>query len=296
MRLLHLTDTHLGVDRTYRGAEAGWRRADDHHLALARALEPARRGEVDAVIHTGDLFDRSRPRPEAVAQARARLGEVARAVPVVVTHGNHDWRGLGVHLGDLPGVTVVDRPATVDLRGLRVAVLPWIADAEAWAAAARALGDADLWAAHQAFAGSRVPGFTFRPGRPADTVGPEHLPPGARWVLAGHVHPRQRFRVGAATVVHPGTPERTSFTEHAEPTGYALWEVGATVRVRLVDLPARRMVVVRAPAEAEAVAPGDLVRLDGAARTPETEARARARGGWVAPWSADRQVALFPGR
>lgn len=293
MRFLHLTDTHLGIDRFYRGADPGWKRAHDHHDALAAALAPALRGEVDAVVHTGDLFDRSRPHPEAVASARSLLGEAGRHVPVVVTHGNHDWRGLGPLLGELPGVVVVDAPRTVDVKGVRLAVVPYIREAAAWAAAARGLGVADLWAAHQAFHGSRVPGFTFRVGRPEETLGPEHLPPGARWILAGHVHPRQHVRVGAATVVHAGSTERTAFSERGEAKGYVVWELGAAVRFRLVDLPTRPMREVRAEHEADAVGPGELVRLDGPARTPEVEARVRARGGWVAPWTVDRQARLF---
>lgn len=296
MRFLHLTDSHLGIDRHYRGADPRWRRAHDHQDALSTALAPALRGEVDAVIHTGDLFDRSQPPPEAVAAARALFAEVGREVPVVITHGNHDWRGLTPLLGGLLGVTVVDEPTAVDVKGVRVGVVPWKKPAAAWAEAARTVGEADLWATHQAFSGSRVPGFTFRPGRPDETIGAEHLPRGARWILSGHVHPRQWVEVGGATVVHAGSTERTAFSEHAEAKGYVIWELGDRFRFRLVDLPTRRMVVVRGEVDVDRVADGDLVRLEGPARTPEVEAAVHARGGWVAPWSPDRQAGLFARR
>ena len=36
------------------------------------------------------------------------------------------------------------------------------------------VGGVDALVAHQAFDGDRVPGFSFRVGRPADTLGVEH--------------------------------------------------------------------------------------------------------------------------
>jgi exonuclease SbcD len=297
VRLLHVTDTHLGVDRWYRGAPSGWRRGDDHLAAFRAALAPAFAGEVDLVLHTGDLFDRSRPPPRAVAAAVALLTEVARCVPVLVLPGNHDRRGLRAHLGgDLPGVTVVDEAAPVRLAGLRLAIVPYLPDADGWAAAAAFAchGGVDLLLAHQAFDGVRVPGFTFRVGAQADTVGAAHLPVGVRHILCGHIHPRQVVDVGEAVVVHPGSSERTSFGEREETKGTAIWELGGAPTWRFVDGATRPMHVVDGPEDLDAVGAGDLVLLRGAAQDAEVERAALARGGWVSPWAPPTaQLPLF---
>ncbi|MSP54769.1 MAG: hypothetical protein EXR69_04060 [Myxococcales bacterium] len=82
MRILHVTDSHLGIRWHFRGAPTGWSRADDHLLSFKAALANATDAvfdRVDAVIHSGDLFDRSHPprrrcprRHRSVHRVRAR--------------------------------------------------------------------------------------------------------------------------------------------------------------------------------------------------------------------------------
>ncbi len=297
MRLLHVTDTHLGVDRWFRGAPPGWRRADDHLAAFRAALAPAFAGEVDAVVHTGDVFDRSRPPPRAVAEAAALFAELGRRVPVVVMPGNHDRRGLRAHLTNpIPGVELVDAPAVVSLGAVRRGMVPYLPNAAAWGGAAARLARAgvDALCAHQAFDGVRVPGLVFRVGKHADTVGAAHLPAGVRHVLCGHIHPRQVVTVGEARVVHPGSTERTAFSERDETKSAAVWAFGAGPTWRWIDLAARPMHVVRAEADLEGVPAEGLVRLEGEARHAEIERAVFARGGWVEAWAAPSpQVRLF---
>jgi DNA repair exonuclease SbcCD nuclease subunit len=255
------------------------------------------RGEVDLVVHTGDLFDRSRPPSDAVATARRLLGQAAARVPVVVIPGNHDRHGLGATIGGVAGVRVCDRPERLVVAGLVLAAVPYERDAADWAAAARlAVGPgADLLLAHQAFHGVRVPGFTFRAGAGGqrDTIGAEHLPVGVGEVLCGHLHPRQIVHVGSARVVCPGSTERTAFSEAPQAKGYALWErpgpsaaLGGGWNVRLVDLPTRPLLVLSSAAELDRVVPGAIVRCPTA-----LAAEVHARGGWIAP--ARAQLSLF---
>ena len=162
------------------------------------------------VVHSGDLFDRSAPPPAAVAAAGAILAELGRLVPVLLLPGNHDTHGLRRHFPDgIRGVQLFDQAGTVDVRGVRIGLVPFHRDAVAWAAAAP---ECDVLVAHQSFHGAKVPGYTFRVGAGADVIGEEHLPP-TRWILCGHIHPRQIVRLGHARVVHPGSTERTAFSE-----------------------------------------------------------------------------------
>jgi DNA repair exonuclease SbcCD nuclease subunit len=294
VHVLHVTDTHLGAEGRARGAPPGWTRASDHLSSLRTALEPVERGEVDLVLHTGDLFDRSRPPRAAVSEATALLSAVARRVPVVVIPGNHDRRGLLGHLARTARLHVCDAAEALQLGEVRIGVVPFCRHADAWADAAAMLGRVDLLGAHQAFDGAKVPGFTFRDGRQADTVGARHLPASLRHVACGHLHPRQVLTLGGATVVCTGSTERTSGGEGPEAKGYAIWSFGASISWRWVDLPARRVVRVVEPADVGRVRDGTLVHLAPGARTTEVEGAVLARGGWLTGPPAGVQPARRP--
>lgn len=300
MRVLHLSDTHLGHHPFAIGAPVGWSRSLDHVDAFRRALAPAVRGEVDVIVHSGDMFNRSRPPQSAIAAAGELLLEAAQRVPVVVVHGNHDWRGLRRVLPHWrhSNLMVVDRPTRIRVKGLALAVVPFQNTAEEWSAAAHhAVGPGvDALVAHQAFHGVRVsPGFVFRVGRQRDTIGEAHVPRTVQHILCGHIHPRQRIQVGGAAVVHPGSTERTSFSERNEVKGYAMWDFESELTAQFVDLPTRPMVVVQSERDLVDVVPGSLVR------TAEVfQSEVLARGGWVVTGSgrptSDPPGSVLPAR
>src|SRR5688572_14059744 len=112
IRVLFLADTHLGLP--------------GHFGPFERALEPAFRGEVDLVVHGGDVFYRSRVKPNLVLDAFAPLKRLADAgIPVVVVPGNHERSAIpypifAVH----PGIHIFDSPRTfaLNVAGARVAI------------------------------------------------------------------------------------------------------------------------------------------------------------------------------
>ena len=63
IRILLLADSHLGFDLPARPRIARRRRGHDFQANYATALEPALAGEVDVVVHGGDVFLRSRVAP-----------------------------------------------------------------------------------------------------------------------------------------------------------------------------------------------------------------------------------------
>jgi DNA repair exonuclease SbcCD nuclease subunit len=214
MKILHLTDTHLGAWWPVQGAPADWSRAQDHHQALCRALELGAVHGVDLIVHTGDVFDRSVPPAPWVHAAAQELARAAERCPVVVMPGNHDRHGLRRLLPlHVPDLYVLDGPEHLRFGSVRLGAVPYRRDARAWAQGARqaVAGGVDLLLAHQAFDGAWAPGITFRVGAQADTVGAAHLPAGVGAVLCGHIHPRQTLQIGGVAVVHPGPTAHTSF-------------------------------------------------------------------------------------
>lgn len=86
MRLLHTADWHLG--RLLHGASL----VEDQARVLDQLIGVARESKVDAVLVSGDIYDRAVPPPDAVTlldDALSRL-VLGLGIPVVLIAGNHD--------------------------------------------------------------------------------------------------------------------------------------------------------------------------------------------------------------
>ena len=110
MRILHTSDWHLG--RTFHG-----RVLDDAHAVFADHLvELARAEAVDAVVVSGDVYDRAIPPTDSVRLLDETLHRLSDITRVILTPGNHDSaRRLGF-ASDLlrEGLTIRARIADVD--------------------------------------------------------------------------------------------------------------------------------------------------------------------------------------
>lgn len=226
IRLLLIADTHLGLPGSFSGFE--------------RALQPALRGEVDVVIHGGDVFFRSQVKPALVVRAFEPLKRIADSgVPVVVVPGNHERSAIPYPLfAAHPGVYIFDRPRTfmVDVRGTTLAIagfpnereqirdrFPHLLERTEWRSVS---ADVRLLCMHQTVEGATVgpAGYVFRYA--PDVIAGHAIPAGFAAVLAGHIHRHQvltsdlRGRALASTVFYPGSTERTSAAERFEAKGY----------------------------------------------------------------------------
>lgn len=267
VRILFLADTHLGFDLPVRPRIERRRRGHDFLANYARALQRALAGEVDLVVHGGDVFNRSRPVPSLAYQAFEPLSRVAdRGVPVFIVPGNHE-RGRLPHIrfAQHPGIHVFDEPRTflVEVRGVSVALAGFPSERDAVRARFTQLleatrsrdiaADVRLLCLHQCIEGSSVgPGnytFTTAP----DVIRCTDIPSGFDAVLSGHIHRHQvltrdlRGRPLRAPVLYPGSIERTSIAEADEDKGFLLVEIvldngQARVNWQFHSLPARPLV------------------------------------------------------
>jgi DNA repair exonuclease SbcCD nuclease subunit len=325
-RLLFLSDTHLGLDLPQRPRVARRRRGPEFFAAFESALAPAARGEVDLVVHGGDVFFRSRVPPGLVERAFAPLKALAdRGIPVCVVPGNHE-RSAIPHplLAAHPGIHVFDRPRTfrVALPGLTLAVagfpfvrrglresFPERVDRTGWRDVP---ADARLLCLHQCVEGATVGthDFVFRDGD--DVIRGTDLPRGFAAILAGHVHRHQiltrdlRGRALPAPVLYAGSTERTSFAERDEAKGSLQLEVrpdgsgrGRLGVARFREIPTRPMALIPLPAERIAgPALGPTLSSVLARQSPEAIVRlrihGRAPGGLPADLRAQTLRALAP--
>lgn len=267
VRVLLLADTHLGFDLPTKPRVVRRRRGHDFQASYEAALAPALRGEVDIVVHGGDVFHRPRVPPSLAFQAFEPLCRVAEVgVPVFLVPGNHERSRLPhLRFASHPLIRVFDRPRTfrVEVRGTNVALagFPYqrkirerfrsVVSETGWDR--RPSDDIRLLCVHHCFEGARVEGFTFR--HAGDVIRVSDIPEGLSAVFTGHVHRQQvltrdlRGRTLPAPVLYPGSVERTSFAERGESKGCLrvdLPDAGAQdgeVRWHEEPLPARPMVV-----------------------------------------------------
>ncbi len=217
----------------------------DRFDTYERALQPALRGDVDLVVHGGDVFFRSQVKPSLILRAFEPLKRIADSgVPVVVVPGNHERSAIPFPLlAAHPGVHIFNRPRTLALsvRGVDVAVAGFhcerdlvrerfagLIEQTGWRSVPAALR---LLCLHQTVEGATVGpvGYVFRGG--PDVIPGRAIPRGFAAVLAGHIHRHQVLttdlsgRPLAAPAFYPGSIERTSRAEDGEAKGFVTIEL-----------------------------------------------------------------------
>lgn len=262
LRVLFLADSHLGFDLPLRPRVQRRRRGHDFLANYALALEPALRGDVDIVVHGGDVFDR--PDVDAVLayQAFEPLRRIAQGgIPVFIVPGNHERSRLPhVRFAAHPNVHIFDHPRTFVLNaaGHRVALagFPYerrnlrtrfgeILERTGWR---REAADVRLLCLHHCVEGATVgpQNFTFRGNH--DVIRIRDIPAAFNALLSGHIHRHQvlttdlRRQPVDVPVLYPGSIERTAFAEIGEEKGYLLLQIdGGRTHWQFRRLPARPM-------------------------------------------------------
>jgi exonuclease SbcD len=267
VRILFLADTHLGFDLPTRTRIHRRRRGHDFLANYATALQPALDGDVDLVIHGGDVFNRSRPPTSVAWQAFEPLIRVAdKGIPIFVVPGHHErGRIPQIRFARHPRIHLFDRPRTfrLDVRGVRLGIAGFpserhdlrtqfvdLVEATRW----RKLdADAKLLCIHQCVEGATVGPNDFTFTTAADVIRGRDIPVGFSAVLSGHIHRHQvltrdlRGQAIAAPVLYAGSIERTSIAEADEDKGFMIVDVmsdGSTTKLdwRFHQLPARPLV------------------------------------------------------
>ncbi|MBW2622570.1 MAG: metallophosphoesterase, partial [Deltaproteobacteria bacterium] len=206
IKILFLADTHLGFDLPFRPRVKRRRRGPDFFANFERALEPALRGEVDAVVHGGDLLFRSKVPARLVEMAFEPLERVAdNGVPIYLVPGNHERSAIpyrllvahkNIHIFDTPQTFLLDvRGSTLALAGFPYErdnvrrSFPDIVRRTGWS---EAKAGARILCMHHCVEGSTVgpKNYTFRYNR--DVVRISDIPEAFAAVLSGHIH---RFQV-----------------------------------------------------------------------------------------------------
>ena len=265
MRFLHTSDWHLG--RSFHqvgllGAQAAF---------IDHLVETVRSEGVDAVLVSGDVYDRALPSPDTVellSTAVTRLIDAGAAV--VLSSGNHDSAirlGFASELLSRAGLHIrtstesIGVPVVVD--GVAVYPLPYLEPA----VAADPLGASDrshagvlraamtMVDADRAVRGGRsvvmahafvTGGATSDSERDISVGGVSAVHPkvftGADYVALGHLHGRQQVK---EAVRYSGSPVPLSFSEAGHTKGSWLVDLDESgISVEPVDAPVHRPLAV----------------------------------------------------
>ncbi|HEY7717860.1 MAG TPA: exonuclease SbcCD subunit D [Pedococcus sp.] len=272
MRLLHTSDWHLGRSFHQVGlldAQAGF---VDH------LVEVVRQERVDAVLVSGDVYDRALPAPDTVALLSETVSRLVGAgAQVVLSSGNHDSAirlGFAADLLERSGLHIrssvdsIGRP--VEVGGVAVYPLPYLepsltADplgasarthaAVLEAAMARVASDrAERGLPSVVMAHAFVTGGASSDSERDITVGGvcavhPRVFAGTDYVALGHLHGQQQID---ESVRYSGSPVAMSFSEARHTKGSWLVDVDAGGRVRCEQVPApvhRPLAVLRGALE-----------------------------------------------
>jgi DNA repair exonuclease SbcCD nuclease subunit len=117
MKLVHLSDLHLGFRQYQRQTPAGLnQREHDVATAFRKAIDAIIELEPDVILIGGDVFHAVRPTNPAILSAYTHFARLVQALPdtiVVMVAGNHDTprtteTGCLLRLFSSLGITVVD--------------------------------------------------------------------------------------------------------------------------------------------------------------------------------------------
>jgi DNA repair exonuclease SbcCD nuclease subunit len=273
VKLLFLADSHLGFDFPFRPRVKRRRRGEDFFKNFDLALEPARKGDVHAVIHGGDLLFRSKVPATLVDMAIKPLKEVAdKGIKVFLVPGNHERSRIPFGLLSIhPNIHIFWKPSTFFLHGenFKLALVgfpyyrnnvrnhfPQLIEETGWQDV-KAECDASILCVHHCFEGATVgpKNYMFRDND--DVIRTADIPQDFTAVCTGHVH---RFQVLTkdlqgctltSPILYPGSIERTSFAEKYERKGYTLLKIQSSnsgekpqLSWQFRELPSRPMINV----------------------------------------------------
>lgn len=261
MRLIHTSDWHLGRSFHQVGLLDAQAAFVDHLVDVVRSES------VDAVLVSGDVYDRAMPSPDTVAllsEAVTRL--VGTGAAVVLSSGNHDSAirlGFAADLLARAGLHIRSSIASIGtpvlLEEVAVYPIPYLEPsitADALRAAERTHAGVLGAAMHRVRADSSsrpgrtvvmahafvTGGATSDSERDISVGGVSAVHPrvfdGADYVALGHLHGRQRV---GASVRYSGSPVAMSFSEANHTKGCWLVDLdGSGVRVEQVEAPVSR--------------------------------------------------------
>jgi DNA repair exonuclease SbcCD nuclease subunit len=251
MRLLALADTHLGFKKG-RTAEARRTIFNGMFNTFEHALKIAKSERVDAVLHAGDLFNRSKPTRKVISRTYKLIDKLLKDdIGFFIVPGNHERAKLPLsllnHIYDkIHLFTTLSRKEVGD-----IVVFGFPYDSKYPKTTLKKIGKTAgnlgkrsvIILCHQLWKDATFGPHRFRFSKGHDVLHTSILPEQVKMVISGHIHRAQVLQRGK--VVYPGSLERTSFIESIEPKGYVIIDLESEIyNLEFRELPSIPMKVI----------------------------------------------------
>jgi len=262
MRIVHLSDTHLGAAGFSRRVSLSGinQREEDICNSYIWALDRIIELKPELVIHSGDLFNSVRPTNRIINLAiRQLLRLTSIDIPVIIISGNHDTpkqRGVGSIFSFFevfPGLRLVyqDRYEKVRIKNLAVHAVPHCLSASTFQAELEKIeadpeANYNILVLHGVVSGIKE----FSMGELSELEIPSSLfKKGFDYVALGHYH---RHTQVEERVFYAGSTERLSMAELGQEKGFLEVDLSSgsvnelSEKIRFHSVPTRPMVELSA--------------------------------------------------
>ena len=254
MRLVHLSDTHLGYsayNKTDPSTGLNQREADVYS-AFNEIIEYILKTKPDLVIHSGDLFDSVRPSNRAIHEAFRQLVRLSRAeIPTVIISGNHSTprqRTTGSIFSLLEFLEHIypvfeGEYKTLEIGDAKVHAIPHPYSEEMYEENFRKLKvdnkfSYNILVTHGTVIG--VTGFTGAEFKEL-SIPPRVLSNKFDYIALGHLH---KFIKVSDNAYYSGSPERLGFAESNYKKGFLDVSLGS-LQVKHIKTNAREMIDIK---------------------------------------------------
>lgn len=229
MKFIAVGDTHFGlrVGRTPTARNSFFQYVRDQ---FSKVVQSAISSKVDYFFHTGDIFNRSKPKREEIDYFYSQIEKLlVHGIKVVLVPGNHDRSSIPDSLLNYfySGLTIANSFSIIETPEVFIYAFPY-ERFNPESIASKILDHQsshrkpNLVLCHQTFRGSWFGPHQFVFHHGVDLFEP-HWFSANTIVLTGHIHRAQQ--VSDSNVFYTGSLIRTSFAESIEPKGYLLGEI-----------------------------------------------------------------------
>ncbi|MBD3290303.1 hypothetical protein GF337_15975 [candidate division KSB1 bacterium] len=253
MKIVHFSDTHLGFSEYNKlDPETGInQREQDFYNSWNNIIHQIIEKKPDMVLHAGDLFHTTRPSNRAIAVAFEGIRKISDAgIPFVIVAGNHSTpkiRATGSIFEAISLFTNVNaayqgRYQRFEICSVDIHCVPHCSLTEELEQAfhdivIRSDAKQNVLLTHGAWAGSK--NYSMGEFNEQHIPNPElKLNMQFDYIALGHYHKHITI---ADHIIYCGSPERTSFNEAVNTTGYMWLDLDAK-KFEHIELPSRKMI------------------------------------------------------
>ena len=252
MKVLHVSDTHIGYSAYHKIAENGINQREmDVYNAFEQFVDYALRTKPDLIIHAGDLFDGVRTSNRAISFALNQLLRISEAgIPFIVISGNHETPKLREtgsvfrifdHLQHIYPV-YKGKLEEIEIGNALIHAIPHCHSNDELKKniemAQPKEGYINILVLHAGIIGIKE--FSYTRGDFNEQIIPAgYLQPSFDYIALGHYHKATEVTKNA---YYAGSTEHFSFKEAGEKKGFYEIEIDSEVKINFIPLKVRQMV------------------------------------------------------